>query len=115
LNAAALTHLRALPPQVNLKRKHWDRSGSQATASERCKAIFMKQMDDARRKMGGLAESAGLGVAPGGGSGKRAKLQGGEQEAVRQQVIDAYREMRGHVVGQASKGSLKSLAKGKAV
>jgi hypothetical protein len=99
---------------MNLKRKHWDPSKSENTTSQRCKAIFLKQMEEGRRKMGGLAEAAGLGAPPGQGSSKRAKLQGGEKEVVRQQVIDAYREMRGHVVGQASKGSLKKLAKGQA-
>jgi hypothetical protein len=104
-------------PQVNLKRKHWDPKAQGNTASARCKAIFLRQMDDARRKLGGLADaSAGPPAAAGAGSGraaKRAKAEGPD-EKVRQQVIDAYREMKGHVVGQASKGSLKQLAKGQA-
>jgi hypothetical protein len=104
-----LTH-----PQVNLKRKHWDPKAQEATASARCKAIFLRQMEDARRKLGGLADAAGVPAVGAGGPAAKKHKAGGADEAVRQQVIDAYREMRGHVVGQANKGSLKQLAKGKA-
>ncbi len=89
------------PLQVHLKRKHW--AGQEKSASERCKEVFLKQMQQAQQRMepaaGGPAGPAGPGagrqlrdegVAVGGpaaGAPKKAgkKDAGGKGQAKQQQ------------------------------
>lgn len=35
------------PLRINLKRKHWDPAAAEQTANDRCKRVFLKQLQDA--------------------------------------------------------------------
>ncbi|PRW56537.1 hypothetical protein C2E21_4835 [Chlorella sorokiniana] len=119
------------PLKVQLKRKHWAGEGTEAaTASKRCTEIFERQMATARAAAA-AAEAArddGVGAAhtapqrkaaAGGGSGggkKQRKVAAGPaDEAVRQQLIEAYRQQKQSKLQSSGKtpllsASAKSLA-----
>ncbi|KAI7837298.1 hypothetical protein COHA_008912 [Chlorella ohadii] len=112
------------PLKVQLKRKHWAGEGAEAaTASKRCTEIFERQMATARaaaaaaeaaRDDGAVAQQAAPQRKPapgGGGSGgkkKRKPAAGPADEAVRQQLIEAYRHQKQSRLEAAGKAPLLS-------
>ncbi|GLC34627.1 hypothetical protein PLESTB_001240900 [Pleodorina starrii] len=123
------------PLQVHLKRKHW--ADKEKTANERCKEVFLKQMQQAQQRMaggaaaaaddegialrraGGSGAGAGKGSVGGGGAGpknrKRKAPMDEETEELRQRVIESYRAAKkdggfhNAAVGHATMSSLSHL------
>ncbi|KXZ42001.1 hypothetical protein GPECTOR_226g496 [Gonium pectorale] len=123
------------PLEVHLKRKHW--ADQERSANDRCKEIFLKQMQQAQQRMSGGAAAAdeglalaaraggraakplsgaagGAGPAPGKGKKRKAPIDS-ETEAIRQQLIDSYRAAKKGggfhhaAVGNATMNSLAKL------
>ncbi|KAL4427955.1 hypothetical protein ABPG75_002044 [Micractinium tetrahymenae] len=105
------------PLKVQLKRRHWAGDGEQvASASKRCTEIFKRQMAEAARAAAAAEAARDDGAAAAAGPQQRARAQGGgggstggakkakaakakakqaaPDEAVRQQLIDAYRQQK---------------------
>lgn len=85
------------------------------TANERCKAIFLKQLDDAKKRAAGVS-GAGFdhGLSTGGLPVKKPQLRVGEREELRAQAIAAYRSQKKANAGDDYGGggaTLSSLAK----
>ncbi|EFJ49492.1 hypothetical protein VOLCADRAFT_89739 [Volvox carteri f. nagariensis] len=119
--------------EVHLKRKHW--AEKEKTANERCKEVFLKQMQQAQQQIAAGAAARtddGIAMRKGGGGkgGKAAKGADGdsaqqnrkrkapmdaETEELRQQVIESYRAAKkgtgfhNSTVGQATLASLSHL------
>lgn len=106
-NTAKFGEQAAAPPTVNLKRKHWDPQAAQQASSERCQKLFVKQMEEAKKR------ASLVGGLEGGRVPHKPKLRAGEREALRQKVIAAYRQQRNTVqtVGAANNDSLAQLVK----
>ncbi len=97
------------PLKVQLKRRHWAGEGEQAaSASKRCTEIFKRQMAEAARAAAAAEAARDDGAAAAVGQQQRPRPQGGKKakaakakaqhgapdEAVRQQLIDAYRQQK---------------------
>lgn len=79
--------------QVNLKRKHWQ--NKERTAAERCKDVFVKQMNDATRHEAGLTDGHGALQA------RSSKKKGvSVEERARLDVIEAYRQNKRRPAGE---------------
>ncbi|GIL94176.1 hypothetical protein Vretimale_339 [Volvox reticuliferus] len=122
------------PLKVHLKRKHWVEQ--ERTANERCREVFLKQMQQAKRRLAGgeAVEDEGIvvpdrdskggrrgakGASPRSGAAsnnhKRKAPMDAATEELRQQVIDSYRAARKGggfhtaAVGNATMASLSHL------
>ena len=94
------------PIKVNLKRRHW--TDQEKTASERCKQVFVNQLERAKRQAALAASGdadAGLALA----AGSRRKQQPSEE--VRLDLVDAYRQhKRSKKGGDGATATMHSLA-----
>ena len=79
------------PIDVNLKRRHW--TDNEKTSADRCKALYMKQLSNARKQSGMLVH----------GSKKAAEA------VARVEVIEAYRQKK-KGSGTNTQANLQSLA-----
>ena len=95
------------PPEVSLKRKSW--TTKEKTQGERCKDLFLKQMNEAQAKAapGGLQDQ--------GVQKKGQVMSDSEREDLRSKAIEAYRaaKSRGGKAGGATLNSLKALVAAK--
>ncbi|GFR40197.1 hypothetical protein Agub_g757 [Astrephomene gubernaculifera] len=118
------------PLEVHLKRKHWAEQ-QERSDNERCKNIFLKQMQQAQQRLEGGGGEADEGQPRRGGkaagAGQQQKQQqqkkdkkrkapmDEETEALRQQVIESYRATKkgggyhNAAVGNATMSSLSQL------
>ncbi|GAX81756.1 hypothetical protein CEUSTIGMA_g9184.t1 [Chlamydomonas eustigma] len=100
------------PLEVHLKRKHW--TNQERTASDRCKEIFLKQIEGARRKDEALR--AGVPVSVNTVSSRCKKwsahdaLSQAEKERLRTDVIEAYRAQKKGVDGNSHGATMSSLS-----
>ena len=80
--------------QVNLKRKHWDASGAEPRAGQRCRDVFQRQ----------LAASAAAGPRAGqGGLRPKGAQQGAAQQGVlRQARAKSHSRAAGKTAGKGS-------------
>jgi len=93
------------PLKVHLKRKHWDEAAAQKAEHERCKRVFLSQMNMAQQQQ----QQAG---GKGGGKPAASKVQNEDNSQLRAEVIEAYRSRRKQPAeGRATLGTLKHLVK----
>lgn len=86
------------PIKVNLKRRHW----TEKTASDRCKEVFVRQLQNAKRR-------AALSLDDGTALAEPGRLrQPAPDAAARRELVDAYRQRKG--TSDASTANMRSLA-----
>lgn len=85
------------PPEVSLKRKSWN--AKEKTQGERCKEVFLKQINEAQAKAG---PSQGV------ERGLKQVMSEAEREDLRSKAIEAYRAAKG-TNGKGRGATLKSL------
>lgn len=82
------------------------------SGNERCKQIFMKQLEDAKKRAAGLGDD---GVIAGFAAARQPKLQEGERHHYRNEAIEAYRrhkrQQSGGSRGSATMASLTTLVR----
>jgi hypothetical protein len=87
------------PPEVSLKRKSW--TAKEKTQGERCKEVFLKQLNEAQAKAssGPAAENMG------------GKMSEAEREDLRSKAIEAYRAAKGRNGDRKGGGPLSALSR----
>jgi hypothetical protein len=92
----------------------YDRTNQEKTASDRCKEIFLKQIEGARRKDEALRAGVPISAISDPGSGKKRYAHGSlsqaEKERLRKDVIEAYRAQKKGIDGSSHGATMSSLS-----
>ena len=108
LNTPSSRQVVDAPLEIHLKRKHW--ADKERTAADRCKDIFVKQMEQAQQRMAaqagaGAAADGGLAVGAAAGAGAAGKGKGKAGGAAAAAAAAAAGKKRKAPVGRSGMGA----------